>query len=129
QFAEAKSLAEKAKSINPNNAYVYGVLVDANVELGNYQEAIAMSDKMQSLKPSLESYSRASYLREIFGDYNGAVQAMQMAVKAGVTGSESGEWARVTLGDIYLNMGKLDSAENEYKASLITRPNFPNALI
>ncbi|MBU1821093.1 MAG: tetratricopeptide repeat protein, partial [Bacteroidetes bacterium] len=62
QFAEARELAEKARQINPNNAYVYGVLVDANVELGNYEEAVAMSDKMQALKPSLESYSRASYL-------------------------------------------------------------------
>ena len=69
QFAEASELAEKARLINPNNAYVYGVLVDANVELGNYEEAVEMSDKMQQLKPSLESYSRASYLREIYGNY------------------------------------------------------------
>jgi tetratricopeptide (TPR) repeat protein len=71
QFGEARELAEKARQINPNNAYVYGVLVDANVELGNYDEAVAMSDKMQELKPSLEAYSRASYLREIYGNYPG----------------------------------------------------------
>ena len=40
QFADAKKLAEEAKTINPDNAYVYGVLVDANVELGNYEEAV-----------------------------------------------------------------------------------------
>jgi tetratricopeptide (TPR) repeat protein len=129
QFAEAKEIAEKAKTINPDNAYVYGMLVDANVELGNYDEAITMSDKMQSLKPSLEAYSRASYLREIFGDYPGAIQAMKMAVAAGVPGSESGEWARVALGDLYLNTGKLDSAELQYKTSLEVRPSFPNAEI
>lgn len=129
QFAEAKKLAEKARTINPDNAYVCGVLVDANVELGNYTEAIAMSDKMQMLRPSLESYARASYLREIFGDYNGAKQAMTMAVQAGGPGSESAEWARVTLGDLYLNTGKLDSAEFEYKSALTYRPEFPNAEI
>jgi tetratricopeptide (TPR) repeat protein len=129
QFAEAKEIAEKARVLNPDNAYVYGMLVDANVELGNYKEAIAMSDKMQSLKPSLEAYSRASYLREIFGDYPGAIQAMKMAVGAAVPGTESGEWARVALGDLYLNTGSLDSAEMLYKTSLEVRPSFPNAEI
>jgi tetratricopeptide (TPR) repeat protein len=129
QFAEAKAMAEKAMAIIPDNAYVYGVLVDANVELGKYQEAIAMSDKMQALKPSLESYSRASYLREIFGDYPGAIQAMQMAVAAGIPGSESCEWARVALGDLYLISGHLDDAENIYETSLQVRPAFPNAEI
>ena len=44
QFAAARELAEKARQINPYNAYVYGVLVDANVELVNYEEAVKMSD-------------------------------------------------------------------------------------
>lgn len=129
QFAEAKAMAEKAKSINPDNAYVYGVLVDANVELGNYMEAISMSDKMQILKPSLESYARASYLREIHGNYPAAIEAMKLAVQAGATGTESAEWARVALGDLYLNTGKLDSAELLYKTSLEVRPDFPTAQI
>jgi len=129
QFADAKAFAEKAMSINPNNAYVYGVLVDANVELGNYQHAVAMSDKMQSIKPSLESYSRASYLREIFGDYPGAIEAMKLAVQAGGPGLESTEWARVTLGDLYLNTGKLDDAAKEYTNSLAYRPDHANAII
>jgi Predicted N-acetylglucosaminyl transferase len=127
RFADAKQLAEKARSINPENAYVYGVLVDANVELGNYQEAIAMSDKMQVLKPSLEAYSRASYLREIYGDYSGSINAMKLAVQAGAMGSESAEWARVTLGDLQLATGHADSAQMLYETSLAARPNFPNA--
>ncbi len=127
RFDEARKLAEKARMLNPDNAYVCGVLVDANVELGNYKEAIAMSDKMQVLKPSLESYSRASYLREIFGDYDGAIQAMNMAVQAGAAGTESAEWARVALGDLYLQTGKLDTAKMLYESALVYRPGFPNA--
>jgi tetratricopeptide (TPR) repeat protein len=124
QFAEAKQLSEKAGNINPSNAYVYGVLVDANVELGNYKEAIAASDKMQSIKPSLESYSRASYLREIFGDYNGAIEAMKLAVEAGLPGSEPQCWSRNTLGDIYLKTGQLNMAEEQYKMNLALRPTY-----
>ncbi|WP_128548538.1 tetratricopeptide repeat protein [Larkinella soli] len=128
RFAEARALAEKARQMNPNNAYVYGVLVDANVELGHYEEAVAMSDKMQQLKPSLESYSRASYLREIYGNYPGAIEAMKLAVQAGLPGSEPFCWSRTTLGYLYETTGKLQEAENQYADVLALRPSYAFAL-
>ena len=128
QFAEAKTIAEKALKLNPDNAYVYGVLVDANVELGNYEEAVAMSDKMQRLKPSLESYSRASYLREIYGDYPGAIEAMKLAVQAGLPGSEPYCWSKNTLGYLYETTGKLAQAEAQYQEILTLRPSYAFAL-
>jgi tetratricopeptide (TPR) repeat protein len=128
KFTEAKDLAEKAKAINPNNAYAYGLLVDANVELGDYDQAIANSDKMQSLKPSLESYSRASYLREIFGDFKGAIEAMKLAVQAGLPGSEPQCWSRNTLADLYLKTGDLAKAEKEFRINLNLRPSYAFSL-
>lgn len=128
QFAEARELAEKARKINPNNAYVYGVLVDANVELGNYEEAVAMSDKMQQLKPSLESYSRVSYLREIYGNYPGSIQAMKLAVQAGLPGSEPYCWSKNILGQLYETTGQLTEAERQYREILTLRPSYAFAL-
>jgi tetratricopeptide (TPR) repeat protein len=128
QFAAAKEMGEKAKAINPSNAYVYGILVDANVELGQYQEAIAASDKMQTLKPSLEAYSRASYLREIFGDYQGAIDAMKLAVEAGLPGSEPQCWSRNILGELYLKTGDLAKAEEQFNANLALRPSYAFAM-
>ena len=128
QFADAKKLAEEAKAINPDNAYVYGILVDANVELGNYEEAVAMSDKMQAIKPSLESYSRASYLREIYGDYPGAIEAMKLAVKAGLPGSEPQCWSSNVLGDLYYNTGNWAAAENAYAENLAIRPSYATSM-
>jgi tetratricopeptide (TPR) repeat protein len=124
QFAEARDLAEAARKINPDNAYVYGVLVDANVELGYYKEAIAMSDKMQALKPSLESYSRASYLREIYGDFKGSISAMKLAVEAGMPGSEPFCWSKKTLGHLYESMGELTKAQQQYDDILVVRPSY-----
>jgi tetratricopeptide (TPR) repeat protein len=124
QFAEAKVLAEKAQKINPANAYVYGVLVDANVELGNYEEAVKMSDKMQQLKPSLESYSRASYLREIYGDFKGSIEAMKMAVQAGLPGSEPFCWSKNTLGQLYQTTGQMQAAKQQYDDILVVRPSY-----
>ena len=124
QFADALKIAEEARALNPNNAFVYGILVDANVELGNYAEAVAVSDKMQALKPSLESYSRASYLREIYGDNEGAIEAMKLAVKAGLPGSEPQSWSRNILGDLFYNIGNLSEAEAAYTENLILRPSY-----
>lgn len=124
QFAEARDLAEAARKINPDNAYVYGVLVDANVELGFYKDAIAMSDKMQALKPSLESYSRASYLREIYGDFKGSISAMKLAVEAGMPGSEPFCWSKKTLGHLYESTGELTKAQQQYDDILVVRPSY-----
>ncbi len=128
RFKEALQVAEAAKNINPNNAYIYGVLVDANVELGNYEEAVRMSDIMQGLKPSLESYSRASYLREIHGDYKGSIEAMVFAVQAGLPGSEPYCWSKKTLGYLYEQTGDLKAAEKEYMSILSERPSYAFAL-
>lgn len=128
QFAEARALAEKARQINPDNAYVYGVLVDANVELGDYDQAVLMSDKMQALKPSLEAYSRASYLREIYGNYPSSIEAMKLAVQAGLPGSEPQCWAKNTLGQLYETTGQLKEAKQQYEEILSMRPSYAFAL-
>lgn len=128
QFAEAKVIGEKALKLNPLSADIYGVLVDANVELGKYQEAVTYADKMVSIRPDLRSYSRVSYLREIHGMINEAIEAMKMAVAAGYPGMEQTEWARLTLGHLYDRYGMQDSAMVQYAIALAERPNYPFAI-
>ncbi len=128
QFKEALDVAEEAVAINSMNSGIYGALVDANVEMGHYDDAVKDCDKMLGLRPDLRSYSRASYLRQIYGDNKGAIAAMKMAVEAGGPGDESTEWARVMLGNLYLNTGNNDSASFAYRTSLMYRPEYPYAL-
>jgi tetratricopeptide (TPR) repeat protein len=128
QFAEAKALAVRALAQFPRNAFAYGLLCDANVELGNYDDAVRASDSMNALRPDLRSYARASYLRELHGDIAGAEEAMFLAIRAGVQGQEDRAWAMYNLGNLYLNQGKLDTAEYIYKAILEERPNYGFAL-
>ena len=129
QFKDALDVAQKGAAMNAYNSGIFGALVDANVELGNYDEAVKDCDKMLSIRPDLRSYSRASYLRQIYGDNRGAIDAMKMAVEAGVPGAESTEWARITLADLYLNIGNIDSASILYRTSLVYRPLYPYAEI
>ncbi len=118
----------KLEKQNPHAAFVYGILTDANVELGNYTAAVRMADSMCGIRPDLRSYSRISYMREIYGDINGAKEAMKMAVNAGVPGFEQTEWCRVYLGKLYETSGSIDTAELIYTAASIARPNYAYAI-
>lgn len=128
QFDKALTAGQAAVAMNPYNAQIYGVLVDAYVELGQYDQAVEMADKMISIRPDLRSYARISYLRELHGDIDGAIEAMQLAVEAGYPGYEQTAWARLTLGDLYAQYGELEKAEMNYQRILLDRPDYPFAI-
>ena len=126
-FADGLALAQQASSQYVGNAYVFGLITDANVELGHYEDAVKSCDKMLSLRPDLTSYSRASYIREIYGDPKGAVEAMKMAVEAGFPGLEQSAWCRVQLGKLYENMGDTANADMQYQIAISQRADYPYA--
>lgn len=128
EFAAALVAGEKARAIFPQTAAIYGVLIDAHVELGEYDEAVRLSDQMVSMRPDLRSYSRISYLRELHGDPKGAIEAMELAVSAGMPGYEQTAWCRVTLGELQETYGDLKAAEMQYLLVLQERPDYPFAL-
>ena len=128
KFEEAKALAEQALAMAPHNAICHGILSDALLELGDYEQAVKMCDKMLSLRPDLRSYSRAAYLRELHGDIAGAQQVMKLACDAGVSGQEQRAWALYQLGKLYLNEGKLDTAAYIFSGILAERPEYAYAL-
>ena len=127
-FQQALETAEAAVKLNPYNAQIYGALVDANVELGRYEAAVAMADKMVSIRPDMRSYARVAYLREIHGQVEGAFEAMQLAVEAGYPGYEATAWARLTLGEMYERYGKTEAARQMYQQILAERPGYPFAI-
>jgi tetratricopeptide (TPR) repeat protein len=127
-FAQGLALAEQARQLNPNSGFVYGLLTDANVEMGHYEDAIKMADKMNAVRPDLPAYARVSYLREIYGDVPGAIQAMDMAAKAGYMGLEQTEWTRVALGHLYEVSGDTARARGYYRMALALRPGYAYAL-
>lgn len=128
QFQEAYTIAEHIRQLYPHNAYVYGLLVDANIELGKYSDALEAADKMVSIRPDIRSYSRIAYLREIYGDIPGAAEAMQLAIDAGAPGDENTEWCRVQLGKLNEKAGKIIDAKMHYTIAADNRQNYPYAL-
>ena len=128
EFQQAKEIGLEAYQLKPNNSQILGVLVDAHVELGEYEEAVSAADKMILIKPDLRAYSRISYLREVHGDISGAIEAMTYAVQAGYPGLEETSWSLLTLGNIYKTYGDLTKAESAYREILQTRADYPFAI-
>ncbi|MES2565820.1 MAG: transposase [Bacteroidota bacterium] len=127
-FTEGLLVAQQAIPLNPNSAFIYGLMCDAYVETGNYKEAVKVCDKMISIRPDMRSYARVSYLREIHGDLDGSIQAAKLAVSAGYPGLEQSEWTRMILAHLFEQKGQLDSAEIQYKMALAERPDYPFAI-
>jgi tetratricopeptide (TPR) repeat protein len=127
-FAGGLKWGEKARQINPDRTYAYGVIADAQIELGRYEEAIETLQTMVDLRPDMSSYSRISYIRELHGDVEGAFEMMQLAVDSGTPNAENTAWVRTQLANLYFNSGNLEEAELEYKLTLQNRPNYVYAL-
>jgi tetratricopeptide (TPR) repeat protein len=119
-FAEALDWGQRAATLNPYHTAAYGVIGDAQIELGRYDEAVATFQQMINLRPDLTSFTRVSYARELHGDVPGAIEAMQSAAMAGAGRMENVAWTQTQLGNLYFNSGDIQSAKTQYDASLLT---------
>ncbi len=126
-FGHALEIAESAVVRAPARPAAWGILVDALVELGRYDEAVMAAQEMIDLRPDLASLSRVSYLRELHGDLIGAIAAMRQAVDAGALISEATTWSQVQLGNLYFAQGDLETAVREYKHAQLRIAAYPPA--
>jgi tetratricopeptide (TPR) repeat protein len=128
EFQQALEWGHKAFALAPHKAAVFGVIGDAYTELGQYDAAVEAFQAMVDTRPDLSSYSRVSYARELHGDLEGAITAMQQAVEAGSPNAENTNWCRVQLGKLYWLKGDLASAERQYQQVLTFYPTYVYAL-
>jgi tetratricopeptide (TPR) repeat protein len=127
-FAGGKEWGQRALEQAPRSYVAYGIIGDAETELGRYDEAVDALQQMIDLRPDQTSYSRVSYARELHGDIPNAIVAMQQAIDAGAPRAEGTNWSRIQLGNLYFNSGDLDSAEYQYRASLHFLPDYVHGL-
>jgi len=129
RFPEALELANQLKQEFPSDAFIYGVLTDANLELGRYDEAVAMAQSMVDLKPNNASYSRVAKLRSLYGDHEGSVEMYKTAARTTDPLDKEGQsWCLVQLGDELFRHGKLAEAEKVYDEALANLPDYHMAV-
>ena len=114
-FAAALQHGTRALALDPENARYYGIVGDAQIELGMYEEAIDSYQEMVDRKPDFASFSRVAYARELYGDPEGAIEAMEFALQAGSGTPENVAWAHVQLGNLWFTSGKLQEAQKAYE--------------
>ena len=129
RFAEALKLGQQMQQANPKDYFAYGVLTDAQVELGDYKAAVTAADRMNDLHPDATSYARISYLRSLHGLTEPALEAMRLAVRSANPRVPEGQaWYRVQLGNELSNVGRWAEAEREFDAALLIFPDYYEAL-
>ena len=128
EFGRALQLGRTATRLAPHTASAYGIVGDAQIELGRYPQAFQSFQRMIDLKPSLASYSRVSYARELTGDLDGSIEAMRLALDAAAGDREGYAWTAVQLGKLYWLRGDGDQAAQLYRNALAVFPGYVYAL-
>jgi tetratricopeptide (TPR) repeat protein len=128
EFRRALRVGRRARRLAPGVAQNLGIVGDALVELGRYDEAFAAFDAFAARKPGLASYARVAYARELIGRPREAIEAMELALDAAGAGPEPSAWAHVELAKLYFGLGELTPAERHARAALAAFPGYVYAL-
>jgi tetratricopeptide (TPR) repeat protein len=130
EFAAALADAEALHAAMPDDVQVYGYLVDANAELGRYEAAEKNAQWMLDLRPgNIPALTRAAFLRELFGDVEGAVELMQQAYqRTAPTEVEDRAWIATQLAHLELARGRAGDADKLARHALELFPDYHYAL-
>lgn len=120
---EFKSALEEAKALNrrmPDDLLTYAFLADAEVELGNYQGAERAAQWLLDLRPgNVAGLTRGAYLRELFGDVDGALEWMLMAHdQTHFNENEDRAWILTHMGTLESSRGRLEVSEGYLRQAL-----------
>jgi tetratricopeptide (TPR) repeat protein len=130
EFVAAREAALKLSKRMPDDVMIHGFLADANAELGNYDEAEKAAQLMLDLRPgNLPGITRAAYLREIFGDVDGALELMNMALQSTAPSElEDAAWILTQMAHLQLSVGQTAGAEKNLQHALVLFPGYHYAL-
>ena len=128
RFHDAIAEATRAAALGARDGWIHGVLADAHLELGNYDEAFDEIDRMMALRPDAAAYARASHAREIQGDLPGATALMRMAAEATSPHDPEGlAWCYAQLGHLSLLARNIPDARRHFRRAEAAFPGHPAA--
>ena len=130
EFARALEEAERLKARMPDDLLTYAFLTDAHVELGNYDQAEEAAQWLLDLRPgNVAGLTRGAYLRELFGDIDGALEWMLQAFDlTHFNENEDRAWMLTHMGHLEASRGRLEPSEDRLEQALELFPDYHYAL-
>ncbi|EYF05908.1 tetratricopeptide repeat protein [Chondromyces apiculatus] len=127
--AAARDLAEQILAADPRDPAAHGTLSDALLALGKFPDAARAAQTMVDLKPDLASYARASRLRWLEGDVEGAKRIARLAMNAyDPADPEPYAWVLVQAALIFWHEGDREGADRGFDRALDAFSEYPPAL-
>jgi tetratricopeptide (TPR) repeat protein len=127
-FADALTTGRAAIAIDPESVGAEAIVVDALIELGRYDEAFGAAEALADRAPDIASLSRLSYIRELRGDIDGALEAMRMAARSTGVAPENTAFALSVVGHLERLAGDPDAARAAFEAALDLVPSHAPSL-
>jgi tetratricopeptide (TPR) repeat protein len=118
RFAEARDAARAVIEVDPRDTGAHLLLSDALLELGEYDQAVEALQVAMNLEPDLRSYSRTGYLRWLHGDLEGAMAAMNTAMRYAGASPEPRAWVYVDSGWMMWQAGRIEDAAKVVDSAL-----------
>ncbi|MGI8495577.1 MAG: tetratricopeptide repeat protein [Pyrinomonadaceae bacterium] len=133
-FTNARDHALRLIELEPTKSYPRGILGDALLELGEYEKAEIAYKKITLLDKGSSSGSEARFARlaQLKGDNLEArkhfATALTLALDQSVPPRETIAWLRWQLGETAFSVGDYETAEQHFKDSLTTFPDYYRAV-
>jgi tetratricopeptide (TPR) repeat protein len=126
EFATALDSARALNKKMPDDVLVYGLVADADIELGNYKEAEWAAQWMLDMRPgNVPGLLRGGRLRVLFGDAEGAMDFYNEAYqKTPPVETESQAWILTQMAALQESAGNIDAAEKLVRSALDKFPNY-----
>lgn len=128
-FDASMKWAKQALALAPDSADAFGILGDAELELGDYDGAFRHYQMMMDLRPDLSSWSRGAYLLWLTGNKIKATTLMEKAIRAGAPFAENSAWCRAKLATMLLHDGAFAAAAQVLEPSLREHSRNPHILL
>ena len=112
RFEAAMQVAAQILATSPDHALALGILSDAQLELGDYAQALHAAQRLMSANPGMAADARGSWLAFLHGD-NARAKLLIRDALYGRSGAdpEAAAWTFVEAARLYWNVGDYSGAD------------------
>lgn len=128
EFADALATGRAALTEFPGDRTAQGIVIDALVELGRYDEAFQQAEVLAAQSPDIASLARLSYTRELRGELRPALEAMEAAASSPGLAAENTAYVLALVGHLRRLTGDDNGAAAAYDQALSLVPDHAPSL-